>query len=65
VLWTSRRPVVGGHYSRRFNHHGRRSRACPGGLLTLNLLLDGVDTPAWRDELRHASVEVAALCGAL
>lgn len=64
VFWTARRPVVGGSYHRLLAVHGPRSRGRQVGVLELDLLLDGIDTPAWRDELRHALVDVAGLCHA-
>jgi hypothetical protein len=64
LYWTARRPVVGGNYTRRFGNHGRRSRARQVGALEISLLLDAVDTPAWRAEITHALSDIARLSNA-
>lgn len=61
TFWTGRRPVVSGHYTRRLGRSVRRSRARQVGYLEISLLLDAVDTPAWRDELQHTLVTIAEL----
>ncbi|MGB3858833.1 MAG: hypothetical protein WA912_06215 [Ornithinimicrobium sp.] len=61
TFWTGRRPVVSAHYTRRLGRSVHRSQARQVGYLEISLLLDAVDTPAWRAELQYTLVSIAEL----